>query len=215
MKLLDKIKSRVGQQVLEGNIKPGERKACFCNIKDARNIGIIYNATDLSSFDVVREFSKQLSSEDVSLSILGYVHSKELVDKYLYRKGFDFFYRSNLNWYNKPVSPITDRFISEPFDILIDLSLDTYYPIRYVTALSTARFKAGRFTPDEKYLDLMIDIEKEKAGVNILHEETGKNIESKSKDHTESKDLSKNDTSLRLDYLIKQLIHYLSVIKNK
>ena len=31
----------------------------------------------------------------------------------------------------------------------------------------------------------------------------------------ESRELSKNDMSLRLAYLINQLIHYLSIIKNK
>jgi len=214
MNLLEKIKTRVGRQVLDGRMKFTERNACFCNLNDAANIGIIYNATDLASFEVIKDLSKYLSGRNINLSILGYVHSKELVDHYLYRKGFDFFYKSNLNWYFRPSSPVTDKFIQETFDILIDLSLEYYYPIQYITALSSAKFKAGRYTANDKYLDLMIDIEKEKAVMKKIREEGAPGIGNYGKDELESGVTKKTETELQLSFLINQLLHYLSIIKN-
>ena len=80
-----------------------------------------------------------------------------------------------------PVSEVTDKFIKEPFDILIDLSLENYYPIQYNTALSPAKFKAGRYTQDDPYLDLMIDIEKEKQLMKKIQSEVSSSSNKKEK----------------------------------
>jgi hypothetical protein len=105
------------------------------------------------------------------VSVLGYVDSKKLIDHYLYRKGFDFFSKNDLNWYYRPVSPLAMQFMDEPFDLLLNLSLEDHFPIHYITTLSQATFKAGRFFPTDESLDFMIDIEKENQMMRSLHKE--------------------------------------------
>ena len=138
---------------------------------NAKHIGIIYNATEYVSFEIIKNLAKDLAHDSKKISVLGYVDSKKLIDNYLYRKGFDFFSKNELNWYFKPVSPVVDQFITEPFDILINLSLEDHFPIRYITTLSPAQFKAGIFSADDSCLDLMIDIEKEKRTMHSLQKE--------------------------------------------
>jgi hypothetical protein len=51
-------------------------------------------------------------------------------------------------------------FISEPFDILIDLRLSKFTSLLFIVALSRAQFKVGRYRTDFKeFYDLMIDVE--------------------------------------------------------
>lgn len=215
MKLMNNIKAYVGRRVLNKHLSSHIRKPVVCNINKAGHIGIIYNATESVSFEIIRDLVKDLSHEKRKVTVLGYVDSKKLIDNYLYRKGFDFFSKNELNWYSKPVSSTTDQFIKEPFDLLINLSLEDHYPIQYITALSPAAFKAGKFSPDDQILDFMIDIEKEKDTMRNLQKEIKKES-GKKKINTEIEaDIDKKtETELQLSFLINQLLHYLSIIKN-
>src|SRR5512133_2764243 len=214
MKLIDNFKSLIGQRIISGHLNAEVRRPSFCNVNQAKNIGIIYNATEYISFEIIRNLVKDLLHDSKKISILGYVDSKNLIDSYLYRKGFEFFSRNELNWFNKPVSPKVQEFISHPFDLLINLSLEDHYPIQYITAFSPATFKAGRFTPGDKSLDLMIDIEKEKQAMRNIHKEIENQIDHKKEDLEIEADIDKKtETELQLNFLINQLLHYLSILK--
>jgi hypothetical protein len=73
---------------------------------------------------------------------------------------FDFFTREDFNWYYKPQGRKVAGFISESFDILIDLRLSKFTPLLFIVALSRAHFKVGRYRTDFKeFYDLMIDVD--------------------------------------------------------
>jgi len=214
MKIVDNFKLIVGERMLMNHQKNKVRLAAFYTINEAKNIGIIYNATEFVSFEIIKNLVKNLSHDTRKISVLGYVNSKNLIDNYLYRKGFDFFSRNDLNWYFKPISQVVDQFIREPFDLLINLSLDDHYPIRYITSFSSAVFKAGRYSPDDTCLDFMIDIEKEKLAMRTVHEEVEKQHLGKSENNDiEAGIEKKTETEILLNFLINQLIHYLSILK--
>jgi hypothetical protein len=214
MKTGESIKAFIGNHILGKKLRNQKRSVMVCNLKNAQNIGILYNATEYVSFEIIREFTKKLSQNNSNVSILGYVDSKKLIDHYLYRKGFDFFSRNDLNWYYKPNSAVAEAFIKKPFDLLIDLSLETCYPIQYIVALSPATFKVGKFSPDEKYLDLMIDTEKEDEQMKRVHEEiTSGRKDDKKSDEMEKDIEKKTRTELQLSFLINQIMHYLAILK--
>jgi hypothetical protein len=214
MKLMDNIRAYVGQRIMNNHLANLVRVPAVCNINDAKHIGIIYNATESVSFEIIRNLVKDLSHDARKVTVLGYVDSKKLIDNYLYRKGFDFFSKNELNWYAKPTSSLVDQFIKEPFDLLINLSLEDYYPIQYITALSPAAFKAGKYSPEDNILDFMIDIEKEKQTMISLQKEImNESDHKKEKTELEADMEKKTETELQLSFLINQLLHYLSILK--
>ena len=145
---------------------------------------------------------------------MGYVDSKKLIDHYLYRKGFDFFCKNDLNWYYKPVSSQTEQFINEPFDILINLSLDYQFPIHYISSASKASFKTGRYSATDTSLDFMIDIEKEKETMRSLHRDIIREKKSMAENGDIASDIEKRtEIEFQLKFLINQLLHYLSILK--
>jgi hypothetical protein len=215
MNWMDQIKISMGSRVLHSKLRNRTRIPAAVNIGDANHIGIIYNATEYVSFEIIRNLVKELTmKEDRKITVLGYVDSKKLIDHYLYRKGFDFFSKNELNWYYRPVSSLVEQFIAEPFDLLINLSLEDHYPIRYITALSAATFKAGKYTPDDVHLDFMIDIEREKQAMKNLHQEIMMDADKRSENPDIEADLEKKtETEMQLSFLINQLLHYLSMLK--
>jgi hypothetical protein len=216
MNIINRARAYWGKKAIDSQVNSVKRSVISCNIRDAENIGILFNATDQVSFEIVKELVKNLSSRNNSIDVLGYVDSKQLIDHYLYRKGFDFFTRKQLNWYYKPETDVVNSFINKPFDLLINLSLDEPYPILYILASSIAKFKAGLYVEGQDYLDFMIDINKEKEAMeNLRHEiyfELNK-PEGTGEDIEQIID-SKTKTEIQLNFLINQLIHYLSLIKN-
>jgi hypothetical protein len=185
-----------------------------CNLEEARHIGIVYDATEPASFEVIRDLGKLLSGKAEKVDILGFVNSKKLDDQYLYRKGLDIISLNDLNWFHKPISPVAEKFIKEPYDLLLNLSLNDYFPILYIVTLSSAAFKAGRFTPSDESLDFMIDIEQEKEKMNPAnHPETlQEEVIGVKKIKTIDDPATKTDTEIQLQFLIDQLLHYLSII---
>ena len=216
MNIFNKARAYWGKQAIETQLNSLKRTVVSCNIKDAETIGILFNATHQVSFEIVKELVKNLGTKHNTIDVLGYVDSKQLIDHYLYRKGFDFFTRKQLNWYFKPETENVKAFINKPFDLLINLSLDEPYPILYILASSMAKFKAGLYVKGQEYLDFMIDISKEKEAMENLRHEIDFEL---NKPETANEDLeqiidSKTQTEIQLNFLINQLIHYLSLIKN-
>ncbi len=214
MKLLDNTKIYLGNRLLHKKLRNTSRSTKVCNINEAKTVGIIYNATEAVSFEIIKDFTKTLTQKKIDVSALGYVDSKKLIDHYLYRKGFDFFTKNNLNWYYRPVTNTVDEFVKKPFDILINLSLEAYYPIQYVIALSPSPFKVGKYFDEPNYMDLMIDIEKEKKAMKEVRDEIskGKNTAGQKRE-LENEIEKKVDVELQLSFLINQLMHYLTIIK--
>lgn len=214
MNIVNNFKSLVAERVLSNHSKTVKRLPEFHSINEASRIGIIYNATEYVSFEIIKNLVKDLSRDSKKISVIGYVDSKNLIDNYLYRKGFDFFSRNDLNWYLRPVSPAVEQFIREPFDLLINLSLDDHYPIRYITSMSAASFKAGRYSASDQCLDLMIDIEKERQALRNIQKEVENqlHVNAKKSDFEERID-RKTETEVLLNFLIEQLLHYLSILK--
>ena len=167
MQFLQNTKTNIGLTVLKFKVKKLNRKRGVYNLNNAKNIGLIYNATNQSTYNSAIKLIKFLQEKNIKTNSLGYVNSKEVLNFYETSKGVDFFSRNNLNWYGKPNNPNTNNFIEKEFDILIDLSLDDDFPLQYIIALSKAKFKVGRFTSKEGYYDFMINVE-EKKELNFL-----------------------------------------------
>lgn len=216
MNLTGGIRKKVGDYVLQKNTRSRKRKVQSCNLQQAKSIGVLYNATEVFSFEIVKDLVKQLSETAKEVMVLGYVDSKQMIDHYLYRKGFEFFTRTHLNWYYRPVSDSIDPFINKEFDILLNLNLDETYPVKYILAMSKAKFKAGVYSEGQELLDLMIDIQKEKTAILDLQKELAKDKQKSNLHKTNYDTIAevKTNTELQLTFLINQLVHYLSLFKN-
>jgi hypothetical protein len=162
VKFFSNIKLRIGNYVINKNRKNLRRFKKVHNLKSAKYIGILFDATDKKHFDYVQDFYKFLRLRGIEVMVLGFVNSKDVPDKYLFKKDFCFFLRKSLNWYKKPVNDDVEKFIHEKFDILIDLNVENHFAFKYIFALSPAQFKVGRVTAEPNYYDLMINIQKRK-----------------------------------------------------
>lgn len=172
----------VGSYFLNKEVRIRKREVQSLGLEQARSIGILFNAKDEHTFKLIREFADELRGGGLrTIKALGFVPKKEVAAFLQASQDFDFFSREDFNWYYKPQGRKTVGFISEDFDILIDLRLERFTPLLFIVGLSRAHFKVGRYAHKFKeFYDLMIDVEDDndlgyfisqiKHYLNMIHE---------------------------------------------
>ncbi|MEO5571269.1 MAG: hypothetical protein ABIT08_00495 [Bacteroidia bacterium] len=124
---------------------------------EAKTIGILYDATNERDYELVKKFVKEIREQKKDVLALGYYNAKELPNMRYVKLGLDFFTKKSLNWHLKPNQAAISNFINAKFDILINLTIEKNFPLKYIFAKTKAKFKIGKY--DKKnaaYYDMMI-----------------------------------------------------------
>jgi len=153
------LKRKIGYYHIWKNQRHQRRKKQVINLKTAKSIGIMFDATKPEDFDLVREFYNDLKKTVHVVSVLGFVNAKEVPSHYLFKKDFILFSKKMLNWFGKPVTQEVINFSKYPFDILINLTMVDHFVFDYISGSSPARFKVGRYKQKPVYEDMMIHLE--------------------------------------------------------
>ncbi|MEI6434076.1 MAG: hypothetical protein WCP32_04460 [Bacteroidota bacterium] len=157
--MIGKLRKKIGQYYFKKENSRVERQCQMTNLKDARKIGILYTLDDVPDYELVSQFVAQLQGEHKEVKTLGFVKNKNLVQRFLPKLSFDFFSKRDLTWFYKPIHKQVRDFIEREFDLLIDLSLYDSFPLNYISGLSNALLRVGKFSEENTdYYDLMIDL---------------------------------------------------------
>lgn len=159
--MFTRIRILIGKYNLKKELPRIIRKRKMINLKDARKIGILYILDEVPDYDRVSEFVAKLQHDRKEVKALGFVKNKSLISRFLPKLSYDFFSKKDLNFFYKPFHNNIKDFIEKEFDILIDLSIKDSLPLKYISGLSVALCKVGRFSDEDlACFDLMIDVRK-------------------------------------------------------
>lgn len=169
--MFNNIKQNIGKYFFHKEMKRHIRERSVFNIDLAKYIGILYKIDSENTQKDVCNFFKYLEKKNKTISVLGYINDKEKFQITKEINGFNYFSFNDLNWYKKPSNDICEAFINQPFDLLINLNKDECHPIHYISGLSKAKFKVGRYQKEfEEVFDLMINID-HKTEISIFIEQ--------------------------------------------
>lgn len=168
MELFRNLRIRVGKSMLSGKISKMTRKPqyiSYCNIK---NIGIIWDASRPEEFAVLSRFCQKMSEQNIDVQILGYFPGKKLPDQYTAKQFLNCLKRDEIDFFYRPLAPLTDDFLKTRFDVLIDINFKKQFPLLYLSALSAASLKVGLTDskPESSPFEMMISL---KNPVKIEH----------------------------------------------
>ena len=169
--LNNRLRLAVGKYKFQQEIKNFIRERKVMSMKDAKRIGLLYNATEPEDFEIVKTYVKKLLADKKEVTSLGFVDKKELPANQFAKLGLDFFTRKNLNWYMVPNSPLVTNFINEEFDIIINLNIGMCFPLQYISAISKAKYRVGQYDlKNAIYYDLMIHTPKNETLEHFIKE---------------------------------------------
>lgn len=168
--MVEKIRRYYRKKCLKNTLQTRNREIKFCSLKNAKYVGILYEIGDESTYIWLSKFVNMLLSEGKTLRIVGYHNNKYVPYFCIPQLKYDFFCNKETNWFGKPNANFVQEVIDEPFDILLDLTLEDSFPLNYFTATSNAHFKIGRNTAGKiNYLDLMIELEENHAISDLMY----------------------------------------------
>ncbi len=169
--LLNTIRQMVWNTQFRREMSLSKRRRKYVSLMDADTIGILYDASEEKNYAVVYNFVRYLIEQQKKVKALGFVNST-LIPHYCHpRLSFDYFTLKDMNWYRKPVGHFVRDFISNEFDMIINLDVNDTPSLKYITGLSIAHFKVGRFHEKNKdCFDLMIDL-KDPTDIEVLLKE--------------------------------------------
>ena len=133
------------------------RNKQFVKLCDAKTIGIIFEATNSDTFEVVKKFILQLKEYTKNVHAIGYIDEK-LTPNYSYIKtDIDLFNKKELQQFYKPQSPYIKTFMDDEKDLLIDINFNQKIPLQFIAAGSKAKCKVGlHVLENEKIHDVLI-----------------------------------------------------------
>lgn len=140
-----RIKESAARFFLRREHEP-ERERRGVNLPQAHSVALLYIDSNEDYFKEIRSFVKDLHNLYGVKKVwaMGYIDvaSKAIPVYQAQKLEYMFFTKSELNWHLKPTTSL-ENFISEPFDLLIDLSQQRCLPMQYVVKASKAKMKVG------------------------------------------------------------------------
>jgi hypothetical protein len=186
MELNKRVRHTIANFLFLREYRVAKRTSHSVTFDEAKKIGILYDATSDKNYEIVKQFVKEIRAQQKDVLALGYVDKNELPNMRFAKLGLDFFTRKAVNWKMKPQHASVSNFINHDFDILINLHTEKCFPLKYISAMTKARFKIGKY--DQKnfpFCDMMIEA-KENIGLKDFIEQV-----------THYLKLLKNDNSLQ------------------
>ena len=126
---------------------------------DAHTIGVLFVAHAQSDIDTAHQYIQDLEKKGKQVSYIGLIDIKDykkthkdtsINPNYIFSNDFDFFHR--------PKMAAIKSFYKQNFDMLISLNYSNQFSLNYISSLSRAKLRIGKFNTNAvAAFDFMID----------------------------------------------------------
>jgi len=140
---LKNLKTRLAKKTISRRIHQTKRDAKFLNLEGSRMLMILFEFKDKTDFEEVEEFSEFLRSLGKQVILWGYYPHKNLPLFFTPTGNQQCLTQKQLRWFPIPCERAIAGFNEYQPDILIDLSREDCYPLKYLAAISQASMKVG------------------------------------------------------------------------
>ena len=140
-----KIKKRVAHYVLQFSPKV-ERLRRGSSLRQMQSMVILYTDTDEAKYKLVRDIATYIKKEFGVKRVMRVAfideESKFIPAWHLRKLEADYFCKSDLNWFGRPVSNV-EPLLHEPFDVLIHFDPDESVALDFFVMASKAKMKVS------------------------------------------------------------------------
>ncbi len=145
------FKQYIANRDIRKSLPSHHRFASFVSFNTAKTVGILYTF-DSETEKAVEDLIAYLSTKYISCRTVIYYPEKKMPEDFTMIPARQYFCKSAVNWYGKPIPSEILYFTEQEFDILIDFNLKKIPAEHYLSSLSVAHMKVGRTAyPDNPY----------------------------------------------------------------
>lgn len=149
------MRKSLGNYVLKKRASRLKRKVEVQNLESAESVGVVYNATHTEDEEEIKNFIQFLEKQNIKSQSIALFQSKDTSKMPISSINSFYLSKKDLNFYRLPTSEDAKVFMDKDFDILIDCNFENFFPLRYISSLSKAKFKVG---PSGSYHQQVCDL---------------------------------------------------------
>ena len=162
MNFLQKMRDDMGFKLLKRTVKKLKHQRTFNNLSSASSVGILCDTFAEESFLATVSFAEDLVKSGLKVTILGYVLNESMANYLPKKEGFSVFSRPIVNWLGYPKEASVSNFVSEEFDILINLSTRSEeLCINYSMGMSKAKLRVSPKLKSDMFADFILQLSQE------------------------------------------------------
>lgn len=155
--MINRIRKIGGEFILNKELKNTHRNKSIQDIADIKKIAILHNISNEEDYINVLKIARSFQAEKKTVNIVSFIDRKTIPNYLIPTITFDVITLKDLNFFKIPKNNFVNDFINFEYDLLIDLSDDENFVLKYLLALSKSKLKVGDLCEQKKkYLDLMI-----------------------------------------------------------
>jgi hypothetical protein len=121
---------------------------------EARHLGLLFNASELNAREKVLKFAEGLRQHGKKVSLLGFFDHPVESSDFL----FSIYTEKDFDWMLRPKSEAVQKFVNEPFDLLLHADTECDMYAACIAAASKAKLRVGPYTGRTECYELMADI---------------------------------------------------------
>lgn len=158
MIFLEKLRTKAGCALLKHKSGNRRRNVKAVSLKRARTVGIVFDAGNSDNLKLVKNFIKDFPASGAQFTILGYLPDAKKEHNYISDKTWQFFSQKECNFFMEPKLEILSEFTNRKLDLLLVLDTHYHFPVKWLTRMSMASFKAGISNVYDEEFDFMIEM---------------------------------------------------------
>ncbi|MCR5455177.1 MAG: hypothetical protein K6F33_09350 [Bacteroidales bacterium] len=156
MNFLQGVRENWGHKILRRKAKKVSRSKTYNNLESAQTVGILFDASIKSDTEDVKKLVDELHNAGKRIDALGMLGTKEELAVAADKVGLNFFAANDCTFFCFPKGVSAVQFISQKFDILLNVCPTTSLTSDYIVAMSKAKFKVSTRLGDEAYADFIL-----------------------------------------------------------
>ncbi len=158
MNIIDSVKKISGNIALKKMVTRNNKDPEQVSFKDAVKFGVLYYLKHEDEINPIGELIHFLQDKKKAVYIIGATTGFPIPKSKITNVNFIQLKDDELKWNGVPDSYRIKTFLENDFDIIIDLTMEDYFPTKYLLVASHAKIKVGNYnSKTSKFYHFMID----------------------------------------------------------
>lgn len=127
--------------------------------EEAKTVGVLFSAHTEEDIKTALEYIQELKNKSKNVEYIGYIAIKDYKKKHKHEvKDPHYIFDTDFDFFHRPKKELIEKFYKQQFDLLISLNYTNQFSINYISSLSAARLRVGKFSMNNvNAYDFMID----------------------------------------------------------
>ncbi len=143
-------------------MKRRQYRRCVVGYGNAKRIALLYDAGPDGKTAFINKIINNLEHDGKIVRAIGFFNQKRIPEGVIVNQKVGFFSKKSFSVWMYPKSETVRKFIDQPYDLLIDLTVQPHFMVKYVAGITKASYKAGAHHSDYlSVFDLLLYVDEQ------------------------------------------------------